>query len=309
MIYCLAILAGLYLLFIALPAVFIVMGLTSHQNVKDFDQRPDELDGTPYEPFKEQLVSAIVRLKEQPCETVSIRAQDGTRLSGRWYQRGDRAIIMGHGYHSTPFNNYARTAMAFMDEGWSVLLPDMRGHGSSGGHTAMGLREGGDMIEWAGWVSRREDCRHVVLYGISMSGSALTFAAPGPWPEKTRALIIESAYARIEDQMRALNRMRWIPRGPMIPVIRVFAGIYLKVETRQDGLMTIKNSALPVFFVAGGRDETVSASVVRRTYESCGSRKEFYEVDNAPHTLAFTVGEGELKPRIFRFLEKTIDKE
>ena len=50
-------------------------------------------------------------------------------------------------------------APLFLDQGYSVLLPDSRGHGASGGElVTYGLWEKYDVLDWARWL-RQHDCQ------------------------------------------------------------------------------------------------------------------------------------------------------
>jgi hypothetical protein len=61
----------------------------------------------------------------------------------------------------------------FLEAGYSVLLPDSRAHGASGGQfVTYGLLEKYDALEWAAWM-KRSGCRAVYALGESLGGSVL----------------------------------------------------------------------------------------------------------------------------------------
>jgi len=69
----------------------------------------------------------------------------------------------------------------FLAEGYAVLVPDIRGHGRSGGDlVTYGVREKYDALDWAHWM-RREGC--VTLYGLGESlGAAILIQATAVEP-------------------------------------------------------------------------------------------------------------------------------
>jgi pimeloyl-ACP methyl ester carboxylesterase len=60
----------------------------------------------------------------------------------------------------------------FLRNGDSVLAPDNRGHGRSGGVVTYGVREAGDIAAWQAWLTAR-GIRHCFGFGESLGASAL----------------------------------------------------------------------------------------------------------------------------------------
>src|SRR6185295_3975118 len=68
-------------------------------------------------------------------------------------------------------------APMFVPERYSVLAPDSRGHGRSGGEfVTYGLLEKYDVLAWAHWM-RREGCERIYGLGESLGASILIQAA------------------------------------------------------------------------------------------------------------------------------------
>src|SRR5580692_8753364 len=91
-------------------------------------------------------------LSHMHCESVAIRARDGVSLRGWYYtpdqpnipdQPNGKAIILFHGVGSNREDMVALGNL-FLKNGYSVLEPDLRGHGESGGIATYGVLEAGD---------------------------------------------------------------------------------------------------------------------------------------------------------------------
>ena len=99
---------------------------------------------------------------------MNIRAKDGAVLDG-WFVKPDkgtgaRCVAVLHGIADSK-SGAAGFAPMFLERGYSVLLPDSRAHGASGGEfVTYGLLEKYDVLEWTRWL-RKEGCREV--YGLA----------------------------------------------------------------------------------------------------------------------------------------------
>ncbi len=100
---------------------------------------------------------------------------DGVRLDA-WFALPQRtngdAVILLHGVGDSR-QGMIHFASLFAARGYSVLMPDSRGHGTSGGVTTYGIREAGDLGVWYGWL-RAHSCSGCVFgLGESMGAAIL----------------------------------------------------------------------------------------------------------------------------------------
>ncbi len=296
-----------YIVFIVLPALALMLGLTKRRTPLDFDMRPSVMDHTPYEPWKEILLEKMKDFRSRSCREVHLSAQDRTDLCANLYPGGEKIAILFHGYNSTPVNNFSAIATAFLDEGWSVLTPFMRGHSKSKGRTTIGLKEASDVISWANWVNDHVQCTDIIVYGISMGGAAIHLASADAWPEKVRVLVTESGYFSVERQMKGLTKMKWLPKFLLVPVMGLFARALLKIDIRTDGLACLRRAKVPMCFIAGLKDESVAPDIVETAWRACGAEKAFLKAENAPHTMAFIAGGEPLQTALFNFINQYME--
>ena len=122
---------------------------------------------------------AVAQRTQASLEDVSIPAADGVILRG-WAMRpalsnGDAVILLhGHGHNRSADLGQAEI---FLRHGYSVLLPDAREHGESGGSIAtFGVLESNDIRRWYDWLQAREHPHCIDGLGTSM-GAAMILEA------------------------------------------------------------------------------------------------------------------------------------
>jgi pimeloyl-ACP methyl ester carboxylesterase len=149
-------------------------------------------------------------------EEVQFSASDGIMLSG-WFMPGssEAALVLLHGGGgSSNRTSVLAHAQVLVDNGYSVLAFDSRGHGRSGGE---GMDWGwyGD-LDIAGALdfleSRRElDPNRIAALGLSMGGEqAITAAASDP---RIKAVVAEGATSRVlgdDDAFLPDHPGRWV---------------------------------------------------------------------------------------------------
>lgn len=306
MIMAFTLLLGVGIVFIVLPALILVLWFTKHRDPQDFDACPECLLCDQYGQWRESILSDIAWMRQQDHREVSIRSSDGISLKAEWYPRGDRLMILSHGYCATPMNNFSGISRAFLEAEWSLLTIYQRGHGKSEGRTTLGLAEADDLVRWASWANEQANVRSIVIYGMSMGGAAINLCAPHTWPSRVKALIVDCAYSSVERQMLDLHQMGTVIKHVLTPFMRLFMRLLIHVDTRRDGLALLRDACVPMFFIGGITDDSVSVDEVQRAYNACGADRAICIVPNAPHTLAWRVGGEELQSSVFAFIEKSI---
>jgi len=129
-------------------------------------------------------------------QNIEIAASDGTSLNA-WYvhpqNANGRDILLLHGVADNR-EGVAGFAPTFLDHGYSVLLPDSRAHGESGGTLATyGLRESGDIHRWVDWLYARQKSKCVYGFGESM-GAALVLQSLSQ-EDRFCAVVAESPFS------------------------------------------------------------------------------------------------------------------
>jgi pimeloyl-ACP methyl ester carboxylesterase len=98
-----------------------------------------------------------------------IIARDGAVMKG-WFleplPRTGKCIMVLHGIGDSRLGALGFAPM-FLQHGYSVLAPDSRAHGQSGGQiVTYGILEADDALRWADWM-RRQKCDEINGFGES----------------------------------------------------------------------------------------------------------------------------------------------
>src|SRR5215467_961079 len=106
---------------------------------------------------------------------VDLVAQDGTFLRA-WFMRpqssNGNVVILLHGVSDNRLGMYGYGRWLLQNH-YSVLLPDARHHGNSGGLTTYGVTEANDIHRWVDWIETNEHPRCVYGLGESMGAAEL----------------------------------------------------------------------------------------------------------------------------------------
>jgi dienelactone hydrolase len=111
---------------------------------------------------------------------VSLESTDGVNLKGWWVAGesggSERAVILVHGWGGDRSDEQVlETAAIYANAGYSVLMPDLRGHGGSEKvRRTLGDRERRDVRGALSWVERQGfEPESTVLHGFSMGAATV----------------------------------------------------------------------------------------------------------------------------------------
>ena len=109
---------------------------------------------------------------------VETTAIDGVTLRASFLRssRSDNCVLLLHGIADSRTGALGFAPM-FTSAGYSVLAPDSRGHGASGGQlVTFGLLERSDVLRWAAWLTK-QGCTRLFGLGQSLGASVLIQSA------------------------------------------------------------------------------------------------------------------------------------
>ena len=240
-------------------------------------------------------------------EDVAITTADKVLLRAWFIQpahSNGKAVIILHGVTANRVGS-SGFAEIFLDQGYSVLMPDSREHGESGGNIATyGVLERNDVHGWASWVRQRSPgCTY--LLGESM-GAAVGLQATAVTPQLC-AVAVESPYATFREisyerlgRGTHLGTFFWRTLGrPVLEVAiaytRLRYGIYLPDA---DPKAAVEHSPVPALLIAGTGDESIPMHHAQELENACASHCALWIVPGADHGGASTVAHTEFERRI-----------
>jgi hypothetical protein len=229
-------------------------------------------------------------LAEQQMENVYILSNDGLNLHAYYLPASapsDKLVIIHHGFTSKATDNAAH-AKFFHDEGYGVLLLDLRAHGESEGkYVGFGILDRYDTREWVRYCRERFGGNiRIVLHGTSMGAATVLMALGLPEIQKrVSAVIADCGYTSpAEIFAHVIQKDYHLPTAPILKA----AGVMTKAMagygySDYSTVEALSNNQVPVLFIHGKEDLFVPTWMTLKNYEVCPGKKKLLVVDHAGH--------------------------
>ncbi len=243
---------------------------------------------------------------------VAIVARDGATLRA-WSIRppvsNGNAVILLHGLgdNRTGMTGYAELLLS---HGFSVLMPDARAHGASGGSLAtFGLLESDDIHLWLDWIAQNDHPACIFGLGESM-GAAQLLQSLGT---ETRfcAVVAESPFASFReigyDRVgQKFNTGSWLGRTILRPIVE-FAFLYARWKYKLDFEQVspedaVARAKVPIFLIHGIVDSNIP---LRHSWLIAARNPNIslWEVPNADHCGARSTAPEEFDAKVIGWLD------
>jgi dipeptidyl aminopeptidase/acylaminoacyl peptidase len=275
--------------------------------------RPDDFRvlGNPFESFDTGPYAM------SGCSEVTLASRgDGVRLAG-WYAAGNPsgpAVLLVHGWRQGRFDSNVLTAAGMLRRnGFSVLLIDLRNHGSSAvtsGHAAFGAVEYRDVLGAWDWLVKEMGFppAGIGLYGVSM-GAVTSLIAMAREP-RVAAVFADSPFFGVLRELREQLRLKGWPgflaKGG-IRLGRILFGDDLLSANPAEAFAA--HAGRPMAFVHSTADRRVPVSH-QRDYEDLarrtGARASFWLVEGAGHVQSEFMFPGEYERRLVDFFGRSL---
>lgn len=253
------------------------------------------------------------RIRQQfdaSLQNVSITAGDGAVLRA-WYiepqEPNGESVIILHGIGSNR-TSYTGFADIFLREGYSVLLPDSREHGESGGNAVtFGILERNDVSQWVSFArTRAPHCTY--LLGESM-GAAIGLQATTA-TNQLCAVAVESPFATFREvsyewlaHSTHTRPLLWKTVGrPAIEIAIAYTWLRYHVYLpRAEPKKAVQTSNVPTLLIAGTNDHDIPMHHAQELERACQSHCVLWTVQNAAHGGASTVAPIEFRNRVLNW--------
>ncbi|MGN0399703.1 MAG: alpha/beta hydrolase [Blautia sp.] len=174
-------------------------------------------------------------------------------------------VILCHGYRNDccELGYYARH---FWKKGYSILLPDARGHGESeGNYIGMGWKERKDILEWIDTLCKKDPKAQIVLMGISMGVATVMMTAGETLPSNVKAVIEDCGYTSVWEESHAQIRHYFhLPAFPFLYICSAVSKLRYGYSFKEaSALNQIKKCRCPVLFIHGSEDTFVPFFIKR----------------------------------------------
>ncbi len=276
----------------------------------------------PLTPEDEAQARQATQAKGYALTDVTIAASDGATLRA-WSIRppsgnGD-AVLLLHGLsdNRTGMGGYAQLLLS---HGYSVLMPDARAHGTSGGNLAtFGLLESDDIHRWVDWLQQKNGRAADVppgstrpqplppgcVFGLGASMGAAQLLQSLPSEPRFCAVVADSPFASFReigyDRVgQRFNTGSWLGRTLLQPIID-FAFLYGRLKyhlnfeqiSPQEAVLRTK---VPVFLIHGKVDSNIPVRHADLIFAR-DPAISLWEVPNADHCGAMNAAPDEFRDR------------
>ncbi len=241
---------------------------------------------------------------------VSITSEDGVSLKAWELQPQDangNTVLLLHGLRGNRLEmvNYADI---FLSHGYSVLMPDARAHGESGGNLATyGLLERDDVRRWVYWLTINRHPHCIYGFGESMGAAellqavdeAMRFCAVAA--EAPFSTLRETAYDRIGQYFHAGP---WVGRIMFRPIVEVaFAYTRLKYGLNMERVSpeeAVAATHVPVLLIHGQSDTNIP---IRHSFRIAArnSHVVVWQLPHTGHSNAIDTSPQELETRLVQW--------
>jgi uncharacterized protein len=244
------------------------------------------------------------------CRDVTVMAPDSSRLKGWYYipeSPSGAAIILLHGIGSARTDTVG-LGYLFLKAGYSVLEPDLRGHGLSDGFTTYGLREEQDIHAWADWMLSQSGISRIYGFGASLGGAVLLESLNTE--ARFHAVVAESPYsdfpAIADERARraAPNGLKWLA-DPFVESGLIWARLRYSVNLSDaSALESVRRARTPIFLIHGLEDNKTSPDNSRRLAASNPVSTSVWLVPGAGHADIWKATGKEFENRVLQWLAR-----
>lgn len=247
-----------------------------------------------------------------------IENAEGTPLHALYVPAADstnRTVVIIHGYTDNSIRMLMIGYLYSQQLGYNILLPDLYGHGLSGGaEVQMGWKDRLDVLLWT------DEANHLfggntqmVVHGISM-GAATTMCVAGEVQHGVnqqpfiKCFVEDCGYTSAWDEFKGeLKNQFHLPSFPLLNVASALCNMeYGWSFLEASPLKQVKKCTLPMFFIHGDADTFVPTWMVHPLYEAKPQPKELWIVPGAEHAVAYKENPEEYTRKVSDFVSKYI---
>ena len=260
-------------------------------------------------PFLEEWVTSLKasdRLKE-----IDINATDETPLHAYYIkakQPTDKTAIVIHGHKNNAINMLHIAHLYSNGMDFNVLLPDLRGHGKSGGnHIQMGWNDRLDVMLWMEQANTLFGGHtRMVVHGISMGAATTMMLAGEKQPEYVKAYVEDCGYTSVWDEFAHVAKQDFhLPEMPFLYVADLFCKWRYGWSFKEaSAVEQLRKADRPMLFIHGDADTYVPTQMVHPLYEAKQGDKELWIVPGVGHATSYHDYPEDYTSKVREFVQK-----
>ena len=180
-----------------------------------------------------------------------------------------KVILYLHGKGKNISAN-AKHAYRLMRMGFSVLVIDYRGYGTSDGVSPSESSVYTDaQTAWDYLIQKGFKPNQIMIYGHSLGGAiAIDLAVKHP---EAMGVIVDASFTSMSDMASLDPKYRFFP-------------IDLLIHQRFDSIAKVRSLAVPVLYIHGTADDLVPPAMSQRLYDATLAKKQIVLIPNGGHS-------------------------
>lgn len=255
-----------------------------------------------------KYADGVAAVTQSTWQAVTIRAQDGVGLNAWLFvpaQPTGAGAVLLHGIADRRTGSLG-VARLLLKQGYTVLTPDSRGHGESGGDVlSYGVREADDLHRWLAWFA---PAAHVTrLYGWGVSYGAAVWLQALPLDPEVRAIVADSPFASFSTVARdrvSLGIAHTTLGGLLVTWLMIkpalaYTDWRYKVDlSLADPAAAVAKSHTPVLLIHGAEDTETWPEHSEQLHEIDPARLPLWQVPHARHARSYGTAPEEYERRV-----------
>jgi len=244
------------------------------------------------------LVPSDLGLKH---EEVTFKSTDGVTLSG-WFipnNKTKNTIIVMHGYPADKANLLG--IAEFLAKDFNVFLFDFRSFGQSeGSYTTAGFLEKNDLLGAIKYLEKEKSITKIGLYGFSLGGAVALMTNH----ENVKAIVTDSAYAKLSNMVKHMYRIFFIFKYPLTYLTKLYGIIFLKINLDDVAPVdNIKNVKAPILLIHAEKDSQIPVNEAYLLHNA-NNKAELWIVDKADHGMTHSINPERYEAKVIGFFKE-----
>ena len=238
-------------------------------------------------------------------KNVTVVNDIGQTLHGWYIPPKNRAVIMLlHGYKSNR-GELGKLGEFLVRHGYGVLFTSIRSNDINDGDLiTFGLKEMPDLDAWYEAIKKKEEVKHIGMFGNSLGGYlAIQYAASN---KNIEVVITQSAFSSMKDTLdTSIKFFTGLPPFLFSPLIEFWADWEIGGNTEDiNAIKWIDQiSPRPIFIMQGGADKIISPDSGKWLYQAAKEPKEFWFEPELGH-VEFPKKPDEFEKRVIDFFDR-----
>lgn len=259
--------------------------------------RTMKMSGTDWSKYMPLMKERGEFVMAQPHQDVYQTSFDDLKLHATYFpsiksdDKIKKVVICFHGYTGEGLSNHIAISQYFLQNGYGILLPDARAHGSSEGeYIGFGCLDRKDAMVWIDWVIKEcgEDVQ-IMLHGTSMGGATVLMTSGLELPSQVKGIVSDCGFTSPKEVFtHVLNDMYHLPAFPAIQGADILnkrlAGYGMDECNAKN---EVKKAKVPILFIHGSNDTFVPCKMCHEIYDNCQSPKKKLIIDGAAHAESY----------------------